>query len=98
MEFDKLTELEKLFDRVEIVALLFVEFFRLDKLSRLVDCTLPVLLLTFLDLTVNYFPVFGCTVLSEAPFLELALVLAFAVGESGVCLGVNNTERPILTF
>jgi hypothetical protein len=63
------------------VPLLFVEFLDLDVLSRLVDCAFLALSLTFLDLAVDGFPMLGCAVLAEAPFLELTLELALAVDE-----------------
>lgn len=71
--------IEQLLNLAKIVTLLFIEFFDLNMLSRLVDCTLLALSLTLLDLAVNGFPMFGRAVLAEAPFLELTLVLAFAV-------------------
>jgi hypothetical protein len=78
------------------VSLLFVEFLDLNMLSGLVDCTFLALCVTFLDLAMNGFPMFGCAVLAKPPFLELALVLALAVDElrsksEHACLNVLDT-------
>ena len=67
----------------ESVTLLFVKLFGMDVLSRLVNCTLLALSLTFLNFTMDDIPVCGRAVLAELPFLELALILALAVDELG---------------
>jgi hypothetical protein len=79
----RVTGVEQLPSLAKVVSLLFVEFLVLDMLSGLVDCAFFALCVTFLDLAVNDFPMVGCVVLAEAPFLELTLILAFAVDRSG---------------
>ena len=78
-------EIEQVLNLAKIVPLLFVELFDLNMLSRLVDCAFLALSLTFLDLAVDGFPMLGCAVLAEAPFLELTLVLALAVATLATC-------------
>jgi hypothetical protein len=78
-----LTRLKQLPSLAKVVSLLFVEFLVLDMLSGLVDCAFLALCVTFLDLAVDGFPMVGCAVLAEAPFLELTLILAFAADRSG---------------
>ena len=89
---------EQLFNLSKIVAFLFVELFDLNMLSRLVDCTLLALVLTLLDLAVDGFPIFGCAVLAEAPFLELTLVLALAEYELGADTKIHALQFWTLTF
>ena len=89
---------EQLLSLAKVVPLLFVEFADLDMLSRLVDCALLALGVTFLDFAMDGFPMFGRAVFAEAPFLELTLVLAFAVDGLGACLSVHASPFWILTF
>jgi len=74
-----LTGVEQLFSLSKVVAFLFVELFELYLPSRPIDYTFLALVVTLLYLAVDGFPIFGCVVLAEAPFLELTLVLAFTV-------------------
>lgn len=67
------------------MALLFVDFLLLNMLSKLVDCTSLALSLAFFDLPVNNLPSCCCAVFPEPPFLELALILSFAVSTSASC-------------
>jgi len=74
------------------VTLLFLNFLDPNKFSRLVDVTFLALGLTLLDFAVNGLPVFGGAVFAEAPFLELPLVLAFAVDASGACPNIQSAR------
>ena len=80
---------EQFLNLAKVVALLFVEFFYLNVLSRFVDCTFLALVLPLLDLAVDGFPIFGCAIFAEAPFLELTFVLAFAVDGLGEYLNIR---------
>jgi hypothetical protein len=84
--------LEQLISLAKVVSLLFVQFLGLDMLSGLVDCAFLALCVSFLDFAVNDFPMFGCAVLAEAPFLELTLILAFAADRSGEWPRAQSTE------
>lgn len=88
----RLIGIEQLLNLAKVVALLFVELFDLEMLSRFVDCTFLALGLPLLDLAVDDFPIIGCAVLAEAPFLELTFVLAFAVDWLGAYLGIHVPE------
>ena len=90
--FRGLTGVEQLFNLAKVVAFLFVEFLDLNAPSRFVDCAILALELPFLNLAVNGLPIFGCAVLAEAPFLELTLVLAFAVDGLGAHLSIYAPE------
>jgi hypothetical protein len=72
------------------MTLLFVKFLHVHILSRSVDCTSLALFLAPLDLAVDDFPIHGCTILPEAPFLELTLILSFAVDWLEVCLSIHG--------
>jgi hypothetical protein len=93
-----LAGVEQLLSLAKVVPLLFVEFVDLDMLSRLVDYALLALGVTFLDLAVDGFPMFGCAVLAEAPFLELTLELSLALDELGAYLSVHASPFWPLTF
>lgn len=93
-----MTGVEQLSNLSKIVAFLFVELFDLNMLSRLVDCTLLALVLTLLDLAVDGFPIIGCAVLAEAPFLELTLVLALAADGLGADTKIHTFKFWTLTF
>lgn len=92
--------IEQVLNLAKIVPPLFFELLDLNMLSRLVDCTLLALVLTLLDLAVDGFPIFGCAVLAEAPFLELTLVLALASDETVFCFHVGHdaSERSKFTI
>ena len=75
------------------MALFFVELLDLDKPPRSVDCTLLALVLPLLNFAVNDLPVFGCAIFTEAPFLELTLVLAFAVDGLGAYPSIHAEDR-----
>ena len=90
--------IEQVLNLAKIVPPLFFELFDLNMLSRLVDCTLLALVLTLLDLAVDGFPIFGCAVLAEAPFLELTLVLALAADGLGADTKIHTLKFWTLTF
>lgn len=81
--------IEQLLNLAKVVALLFVELFDLNILSRFVYCTFLALALSLLDLAVDDFPIFRCVVFAKAPFLESTLVLTFAVDGLGAYLNIH---------
>ena len=90
--FRGLTGVEQLFNLAKVVAFLFVEFLDLNAPSRFVDCAILALDLPLLNLAVNGLPIFGCAVLAKAPFLELTLVLAFAVDGLEAYLSIRSPQ------
>jgi hypothetical protein len=90
--FRGLAGAEQLSSLAKVVAFLFVELLDFNTLSRFIDCAFLALDLPFLNLAVNGFPIFRCAVLTEAPFLELTLVFAFAVDGSEEHLSVRSSK------